>query len=86
MLVKESCIYVLDGTGEMLLLLLMIIVVELLWTAPEILRSGEPLAGTKNKADVYSFAIIMQEVIVRSYPFEMLDRSYDGPFTIQKPT
>ena len=52
----------------------------MLWTAPEILRSDELQlvhAGT-HKADVYSFAIITQEVIVRSYPFEMLDRSYDG--------
>jgi len=52
-------------------------VAELLWTAPELLRSDELTAGS-HKADVYSFSIIMQEVIVRSYPFEMLDRSYDG--------
>ena len=52
--------------------------VELLWTAPEILRSEELIGGT-HKADVYSFAIIMQEVILRSYPFDMLDKSYEGP-------
>jgi len=61
--------------------LLLITIVELLWTAPEILRNDELQAGS-HKADVYSFAIIMQEVIVRSYPFEMLDRSYDGLFNV----
>jgi len=54
-----------------------VLVVELLWTAPEILRSDELTTGL-NKADVYSFAIVMQEVILRSYPFDMLDRSCDG--------
>ncbi|KAK2862850.1 hypothetical protein Q5P01_002383 [Channa striata] len=48
---------------------------ELLWTAPEILRSGHPgLYGTLH-GDVYSFAIIMQEVVIRGPPFCMLDLS-----------
>uniref|UniRef100_A0A3P8T8Y2 Guanylate cyclase n=1 Tax=Amphiprion percula TaxID=161767 RepID=A0A3P8T8Y2_AMPPE len=48
---------------------------ELLWTAPEILRSGQPgLHGTL-PGDVYSFAIIMQEVVMRGPPFCMLDLS-----------
>ncbi|XP_030608902.1 retinal guanylyl cyclase 2 isoform X2 [Archocentrus centrarchus] len=48
---------------------------ELLWTAPEILRSSQPgLHGTL-PGDVYSFAIIMQEVVVRGPPFCMLDLS-----------
>ena len=54
-----------------------VLVVELLWTAPELLRSDELTTGL-SKTDVYSFAIVMQEVVLRSYPFEMLDRSYDG--------
>ncbi|XP_062391830.1 retinal guanylyl cyclase 1 [Sardina pilchardus] len=41
-----------------------------LWTAPEILRN--PNLGTF-PGDVYSFAIIMQEVISRCAPFCMLD-------------
>uniref|UniRef100_M4AK10 Guanylate cyclase n=1 Tax=Xiphophorus maculatus TaxID=8083 RepID=M4AK10_XIPMA len=46
---------------------------ELLWTAPEILRASHPgLHGTL-PSDVYSFAIIMQEVVVRGPPFCMLD-------------
>ncbi|KAK5848202.1 hypothetical protein PBY51_005836 [Eleginops maclovinus] len=46
---------------------------ELLWTAPEILRSPQPeLRGTPS-GDVYSFAIIMQEVVIRGPPFCMMD-------------
>ncbi|MEQ2266327.1 Retinal guanylyl cyclase 2 [Xenotaenia resolanae] len=48
---------------------------ELLWTAPEILRTSQPgLHGTL-PGDVYSFAIIMQEVVIRGPPFCMLDLS-----------
>uniref|UniRef100_UPI0037E743A5 retinal guanylyl cyclase 2 n=1 Tax=Semicossyphus pulcher TaxID=241346 RepID=UPI0037E743A5 len=49
---------------------------ELLWTAPEILRIfGQPgLHGTPS-GDVYSFAIVMQEVVMRGPPFCMLDLS-----------
>uniref|UniRef100_A0A8C8CTN2 Guanylate cyclase n=1 Tax=Oncorhynchus tshawytscha TaxID=74940 RepID=A0A8C8CTN2_ONCTS len=51
---------------------------ELLWTAPEILRSPHPgLCGTQ-LGDVYSFAIIMQEVVLRGPPFCMLDLSAEG--------
>ncbi|KAL7374649.1 hypothetical protein ABVT39_004666 [Epinephelus coioides] len=48
---------------------------ELLWTAPEILRSGRPELYGSLAGDVYSFAIIMQEVVVRGPPFCMLDQS-----------
>ncbi|XP_051918339.1 retinal guanylyl cyclase 2 isoform X2 [Hippocampus zosterae] len=45
---------------------------ELLWTAPELLRGPQPgLHGTL-AGDVYSFAIIMQEVVIRGPPFCML--------------
>ncbi|XP_054608923.1 retinal guanylyl cyclase 2 [Dunckerocampus dactyliophorus] len=48
---------------------------ELLWTAPEILRATQPgLHGTL-AGDVYSFAIITQEVVIRGPPFCMLDQS-----------
>ncbi|XP_018495299.2 atrial natriuretic peptide receptor 1-like [Galendromus occidentalis] len=44
------------------------------WTAPEILRSRDPrLNGTK-QGDIYSFAIILQEVITRCGPFESIER------------
>uniref|UniRef100_A0A8C6LIH6 Guanylate cyclase n=1 Tax=Nothobranchius furzeri TaxID=105023 RepID=A0A8C6LIH6_NOTFU len=53
----------------------LLVVPELLWTAPEILRSGQPgLHGTL-PGDVYSFSIIMQEVVIRGPPFCMLDMS-----------
>ena len=40
-----------------------------LWTAPELLRlTSRPINGTP-KADVYSFAIIMQEVLYRAAPY-----------------
>ncbi|KAL7853519.1 hypothetical protein AOLI_G00203630 [Acnodon oligacanthus] len=45
---------------------------DLLWTAPELLRTSHPgLSGT-NEGDVYSFSIIMQEVVLRGPPFFML--------------
>ncbi|XP_077355787.1 retinal guanylyl cyclase 2 isoform X2 [Festucalex cinctus] len=48
---------------------------ELLWTAPELLRGPQPgLHGTL-PGDVYSFAIITQEVVIRGPPFCMLDLS-----------
>uniref|UniRef100_A0A6Q2Y9T8 Guanylate cyclase n=1 Tax=Esox lucius TaxID=8010 RepID=A0A6Q2Y9T8_ESOLU len=48
---------------------------ELLWTAPEILRAPHPgLYGTR-LGDVYSFAIIMQEVVLRGAPYCMLELS-----------
>ena len=40
-----------------------------LWTAPELLRmTTRPINGTQ-KADVYSFAIILQEIMFREKPF-----------------
>ncbi|ELW70312.1 Atrial natriuretic peptide receptor 2 [Tupaia chinensis] len=51
--------------------------VKKLWTAPELL-SGNPLPTTgMQKADVYSFGIILQEIALRSGPFylEGLDLS-----------
>ncbi|KAK3546171.1 hypothetical protein QTP70_025149 [Hemibagrus guttatus] len=48
---------------------------ELLWTAPEILRSSYPGLKGSLAGDVYSFSIIMQEVVVRGPPFCMLEQS-----------
>lgn len=48
---------------------------ELLWTAPEILRGSFPGLKGSLSGDVYSFSIIMQEVVVRGPPFCMLELS-----------
>ncbi|KAL5010593.1 hypothetical protein ScPMuIL_012898 [Solemya velum] len=42
---------------------------HLLWTAPEILRSPEDFPRGSQKGDVYSFAIILQEIVLRTGPF-----------------
>ncbi|RWS11670.1 atrial natriuretic peptide receptor 1-like protein [Dinothrombium tinctorium] len=41
----------------------------LLYIAPEHLRSKEPLLNGSQKGDVYSFAIVVQEIITRKEPF-----------------
>ena len=50
-----------------------------LWTAPELLRmTSRPLNGTQ-KADVYSFAIILQEIMFRAKPYFIDVDSPQGP-------
>ncbi|KAK2828511.1 hypothetical protein Q5P01_019545 [Channa striata] len=46
---------------------------DLYWTAPELLRSNSLRRKGTYLGDVYSFAIVVQEVISRSEPFCMLD-------------
>ncbi|XP_075678607.1 atrial natriuretic peptide receptor 1-like [Dermatophagoides pteronyssinus] len=43
---------------------------SLLWTAPEHLRQRRPDLHGSPKGDVYSFSIVLQEIITRSGPFE----------------
>ncbi|XP_072310021.1 retinal guanylyl cyclase 2 isoform X2 [Eucyclogobius newberryi] len=45
---------------------------ELFWTAPEFLRDPPSSREGTYKGDVYSFAIILQEVVVRGSPYCML--------------
>jgi len=52
--------------------------IELLWTAPEILRDESLRRHGTQAGDVYSFAIIMQEVLVRGEPYCMLTLSPEG--------
>jgi hypothetical protein len=40
-----------------------------LWTAPDILRENFPPPRGTQKGDVYSFAIICYEIMMRSEPF-----------------
>ncbi|KAK1786362.1 hypothetical protein P4O66_018064 [Electrophorus voltai] len=48
---------------------------DLFWTAPELLRDLENSRKGTYKGDVYSFAIILQEVVVRGAPYCMLGLS-----------
>ncbi|KAK0055740.1 atrial natriuretic peptide receptor 1, partial [Biomphalaria pfeifferi] len=67
-----------------------------LWTAPELLRMSSPPAGGTQKADVYSFAIICQEIVYRSgvfhlrnidlSPNEILDKLKTGVKPYFRPT
>ncbi|CAG4976722.1 unnamed protein product [Parnassius apollo] len=50
---------------------------ELLWTAPELLRQSRGAGRGSPAGDVFSFGIIMQEVIVRGEPYCMLALSPD---------
>lgn len=45
---------------------------NLFWTAPEHLRERFPTKTGSKKGDVYSFGIILQEIICRTGPFENL--------------
>lgn len=51
--------------------------VAFLWTAPELLRSERLTNGTQS-GDVYSFSIILQEVITREEPFFMINLPAEG--------
>ena len=51
---------------------------ELLWTAPEHLRSTDGILGQSQKGDIYSFGIILQEIILRAAPYENNNLSSDG--------
>ncbi|KAK4007858.1 hypothetical protein OUZ56_013008 [Daphnia magna] len=58
-----------------------------LWTAPELLRMEHPLPEGTPKGDVYSFAIITHEILVRHGPFYLAgdnDLSPRGKFYITK--
>ncbi|XP_009868319.1 PREDICTED: retinal guanylyl cyclase 2-like, partial [Apaloderma vittatum] len=48
---------------------------ELLWTAPELLRDADMCRKGTFKGDIYSFAIILQEVVVRGPPYCMSELS-----------
>ncbi|GFS74329.1 receptor-type guanylate cyclase Gyc76C [Trichonephila clavipes] len=48
---------------------------QLLWRAPELVRDpNAPPAGTQ-KGDVYSFAIILYEIITRNGPYGQIDKT-----------
>ena len=61
----------------------MVIALDLLWTAPEHLRQTTirdqvVLSIGSQSGDIYSFGIIMQEIIVRGTPFCMMGLTDEG--------
>ena len=58
---------------------------DLLWTAPEILRSMN-ITGQKQKVspdgDVFAFAIILQEIVMRESPYFLNNFSAEGKLKI----
>ncbi|KAE8737367.1 hypothetical protein FOCC_FOCC017172 [Frankliniella occidentalis] len=55
--------------------------VRKLWTAPELLRMGQeaPLDGTQ-KGDVFSFAIIVHEIVTREGPWSGISDPDMSPY------
>lgn len=49
-----------------------------LWTAPELLRMENPPAIGSQAGDVYSFAMILQEILARDMPFGSYGKSPQG--------
>jgi serine/threonine protein kinase len=56
-------------------------VADLLWTAPELLRQDEVKVSRRGlqAGDVYSFGIVLQEIVTRKSPFSQGSQSYSNP-------
>lgn len=56
---------------------------ELLWTAPEHIRQRSNGIGASQKGDVFSFGIILQEIAMRSGPYEGNNEDAEGELQVQ---
>jgi len=54
-----------------------ICIIDRLWTAPELLRDPNPPSAGTVKGDVYSFGIISQEIELRNGPWYLRDRELE---------
>lgn len=54
----------------------LVCVSDLLWTAPELLKNQGQVGSFSG--DVFSFSIIIQEVISRTLPYAMMDMPAHG--------
>lgn len=58
---------------------------ELLWVAPELLPlTIIPGTPATQKGDVYSFAIILEEIVVRGGPYETARQFLDAKGTMNR--
>lgn len=63
------------------------IILELLWVAPELIPlTVIPGTPATQKGDVYSFAIILEEIIVRGGPFEAARQFLDPQGNLRNAT
>lgn len=59
-----------------------VFIVEMLWVAPELLPlTVVPGTPATQKGDVYSFGIILEEIIIRGGPFHAARQFLDAPGT-----
>ncbi|KAH3772709.1 hypothetical protein DPMN_174053 [Dreissena polymorpha] len=49
-----------------------------MWMAPEHLRNSDGKIGASQKGDVFSFAIILQEIATRMVPYELNQEDVEG--------
>lgn len=60
---------------------------ELLWTAPELLRklfnSNQAKDINYQKADIYSFGITLQEIVVRGAPYDGSNLTSEGIYFLK---
>lgn len=57
------------------------VTLELLWTAPELLRMNRAPVKGSQKGDVFGLGIIIQEIITRTMPYEMHNLDPTGILT-----